>query len=230
MGAQAILAQSSRLLSHQIQILRLRKSMVVGHLLLSAALLKKNDSWEGRGLRDGEEAPRTRIAARQRVAHKAEEGYRQRFLPDQGWIDVTPTRTIRVTLHRESSPQATDTANDNVVILSARMHGDELIQDEPFSLRIRAGETAADLEKEIWRMHQIRDADVAIELLGTDGEPIAADQAVLDALEIPARVVVLSFLRRSSSEEGSQRSHTWRIFRSGHGGLCICACFVRQNL
>merc|ERR1712118_276619 len=123
--------------------------------------------------------------------------------------------------------QAKDTANDNVVILSARMHGDELIQDEPFSLRIRAGETAADLEKEIWRMHQIRDADVAIELLGTDGEPIAADQAVLDALEIPARVVVLSFLRRSSSEEGSQRIHTWRIFRSGHGGFCICACFVR---
>merc|ERR1711904_80380 len=41
----------------------------------------------------------------------------------------------------------------------------------------------------------------SIELLGSDGEPIPADAAVSDALDIPARVVVLSFLRRSSGDE-----------------------------
>merc|ERR1711918_101587 len=47
----------------------------------------------------------------------------------------------------------------------------------------------------------LQDADVAIELLGSDGETIPADAAVLDALEIPAYIVLLSFLRRSSDGE-----------------------------
>jgi hypothetical protein len=178
--------------------------MVVGHLLLTAALVNKDrfkggdDEQQLRRRRAEDEARlrELRTAAPQRVAHRAEEGYKQRYLPDQGWIDVTPSRTFQVALRRaESGPQET------TIMLTASMRRDDATEEESFTVPVWPGQKAADLEKDIWRMHRIQDADVAIELLGSDGEPIPADAAVLDVLEIPARIVLLRFLRRSSGDE-----------------------------
>jgi len=178
--------------------------MVVGHLLLTAAFVKK-DKWErtideDQRRKDSEMMQRdVRALAPRRVAHKAEEGYKQRYLPDQGWIDVTPSRTFQVSLRRTESRSRH--WNDDIVTLTASMRRDDGTTEESFTVTLFPGQNAADLEKDIWRLHRIQDADVAIELLGSDGEPIPADAAVLDALEIPARVVLLSFLRRSSGDE-----------------------------
>jgi hypothetical protein len=186
--------------------------MVVGHLLLTAALFKdKNDrGFQPEPDREQQRKDRearlqevqTLTAARQRVAHRAEEGYKQRYLPDQGWTDVTPSRTFQVALGREeSSSQGTNTRNDELVVLKASMRRDDTTEEKFFTVPVWPGQNAADLEKDIWRMHRIQDADVAIELLGSDGEPIPADAAVLDALQVPARIVVVRFVQRSSADE-----------------------------
>merc|ERR1711937_416622 len=91
--------------------------------------------------------------------------------------------------------------NDEVVTLVASMRRDDGTTEESFTVTLFPGQNAADLEKDIWRLRRIQDADVAIELLGSNGEPIPADAAVLDALQLPARVVLLSFLRRSVGDE-----------------------------
>jgi len=176
--------------------------MVVAHLLLTAVLFKEKDKQEQvdeeQRRKDREAIQRERQAAvPRRIAHKAEEGYKQRYLPDQGWIDVTPSRTFQVSLRRNTTrTQENSTRNDEIVALTACMRRDDGTSEESFTVMLFPGQTAADLEKDIWRARRIQDADVAIELLGSDGEPIQADAAVLDALEIPARVVLVSFLGR----------------------------------
>jgi hypothetical protein len=191
--------------------------MVVGHLLLTGLILKKqrDGGWPEESEEDQRkdrearlrEVRAMRAAAPQR--HRAEEGYKQRYLPDQGWIDVTPSRTFQVALRREEPrPQEPDTRNDVIVNLIASMRRDDTTKEESFTVPVWPGQNAADLEKDIWRTHRIQSADVAIELLGSDGEPIPADAAVLDALEIPARIVMLSFLRRSSGDEVVLRAST----------------------
>jgi len=187
--------------------------MVVGHLLLTTLVLNKDkqerdiDEEQRRKdreilQREAEEYQQRRRTAPRRVAHKAEEGYKQRYLPDRGWVDVTPSRTFQVSLRRaESHPQEANSRNDEIVTLTASMRRDDGTTEESFNVTLFPGQNAADLEKDIWRAQRIQDADVAIELLGSDGEPIPADAAVLDALKSPARIVVLSFLRRSGGDE-----------------------------
>jgi hypothetical protein len=176
--------------------------MVVGHLLLTAAFMKGNEDKSERvsdeqRRKDREILQRELRAAPRRVAHNAEEGYKQRYLPDQGWIDVTPTRTFQVSLRRA---EATNSSNGELVTLAASMRRDDGTTEKSFTVTLFPWQNAADLEKDIWRLHRIQDADVAIELLGSDGEPIPADAAVLDALEIPARIVVVSFVRKASGD------------------------------
>jgi hypothetical protein len=215
--------------------------MVVGHLLLTAAFLKKD---KDRGFERVDEEQRRKDreimqhelpTAPRRVAHNAEEGYKQRYLPDQGWIDVTPSRTFQVSLRRsESHPQATNSRNDEIVTLTASMRRDDRTTEELFTVTLFPGQNAADLEKDIWRTLRIRDADVAIELLGSDGEPIPADAAVLDALNSPARIVLVSFLRRCSGDEvilsASTLGESFQVSMPGTASIDALSVKIREDM
>jgi hypothetical protein len=214
--------------------------MVVGHLLLTAAFCANKDKQERvdeeQRRKDRETLQREReAAAPRRVAHKVEEGYKQRYLPDQGWIDITPSRTFQVSLRRaESCPQETNQRNDERVTLTACMRRDDGTTEESFTVTLFPGQNAADLEKDIWRARRIRDADVAIELLGSDGEPILPDAAVLDALEDPARIVLVSFLRRSSGDEvilsASTLAESFQVSIPGTASIVALSGKIRKDM
>lgn len=135
----------------------------------------------------------------QRVAHETEEGYKERFVPSRGWVQVTPDHIYRVSLRLlGGSP-----GNDEIV-LAATMTSDEeskqvSLKDQFFEVKVHPGETAAEVEKNIWRMQRINSARVAIELLGPDGTPLPADGLVMESFPVRAYFITLSFLRRSSS-------------------------------
>merc|ERR1711924_116200 len=112
--------------------------------------------------------------------------------------------------------------------------GDDGTEEESFTVPVWPGQTAADLEKDIWRMHRIQDPDVAIELLGSDGDPIPGDATVLDALDVPARVVVLQFIRRSSGDEvilsASTLGESLEVSISGAASVEALAAKIRSIL
>jgi hypothetical protein len=136
----------------------------------------------------------TRQAQTQRVAHRGEEGYKERYVPNQGWMPVTPSRTFKVTLCRVA-------AEKGQIVLAASMESiqrDGSTGNDHFRVPLREFplETTEDVERKIWRQLRINDAEVAIQLCCANGEPLEAESVVLDYFRAPAYLVSLSILRR----------------------------------
>lgn len=208
--------------------------MVVAHLVLTMALSKPRQSRIMSPLRPGE-APQ-RAPAQRRTAHKAEESYKQRYLPDQGWVQVTPTRIFRVTLWRESQQcrQETDVAEEESIVLAASMRRDDSAAEESFTVQVGKRESTAEVETKIWRLHRIGDAEVAIELQDANGDALPEETAVLDSLALPSCSVMLSFLQWSGEDQivltASTLGGTFQVYMEACESMEALSAKIRRHL
>lgn len=131
-------------------------------------------------------------------AHRGEESYKQRYLPGQGWMKVVPTRTWRVALR--ALPKAAAPAGGEVV-LAAAMRTDTSADEVAFEVGVRPGDSAEAVERKIWSLRRVGDADVAIQLEGPGGDPLEAGSDVLESVG-GVFVVTLEFLRWSCHDVG----------------------------
>lgn len=132
--------------------------------------------------------------------HRTEDGYKQRYVPNQGWVEVAPTSAIQVTV-RFLQPITTTPRDYERVVLAASVHKDVSTIGAPFNVAILACDTTEDVESTIWRMLKINDSHVAIQLLGSDGVPLPAGKVVLKSLPTVSYIVTLSFSRWSTGNE-----------------------------